>query len=646
MALSPWKAIFAGTWCIGLGEIFLQPSERAKFDIQDLQLQDEGAAANGLPVIEIDMYRAMTGTGIGKFTEEDDNLASLGGVLKYLMTEVIPEYDNAKNRWQRKYNIDTILRQRFKVKNKPLPASGTNFSVQFVDFGPFAAYDRGQSTNPGLDDAYLNQNGDWVGIQLNQDPGFANSMQEPLFWYSVGGFCPNLPWTKLPLPDGSTTARCTADKDFCQPKGTRKKPNDLCWANDNETIMGGLCENSTVGNSTTPEMDPTGETGCTYTYGLPLSVNLDKLTGILDQDCKGGRKCKNWWDFRQNCADESLQKMFDNHGNLVPAKNVSAGQEIFCVEYDMHPDCRGDCSNDICKKSEDYEVALPFWKGRCDPDMNLRRIEALAVALEIENADKTHQTVDEDILKQETTCASTPCSPSTYEGVSVGGPYCSRSFSGVCVVCFIRGAQQESSAHVDHPDCPFNILEIKDYGPKSSTPSLKCSSKKPSDSCCLYMPDSSSDACDGSDDPDDATLDTDGLALVARRCYREGNSSAMLAYAERVAKSLGGELNTTKDVEAWAYMQWSLAPTWNSNGESHHKTYDDFSKGVSSFFPASETTTTTTGIATTTTPAPHKGGIKGLYIVLAVVGVLVLGGGIAGICVCCRRRDEDYYEQA
>lgn len=450
----------------------------------DLFLASEVAQetlARALPVFQIDMYRAMSSGSVGTLTEENDDLASLGGVLKYMMTEVIPEYCNSQTRWIRKYGIDAIARERFKVKNKPFSTTaGSKYTPQLVDFGPFATFDQGQSTNPDLDVVYTQEIGDFVGIQINQDPGYAVFMQDPMFWYSVGGFCPNLPWSQMPHPDGQTTSRCVME-GMCDAKGSRDIPNAKCWENGGDVIMGGLCEDGQDVNNSVPEVDPTGESGCTYSYGKPLAVNLDDLTGITQQDCKGGRKCKDWFDFRQNCVDTSLQRMYQigGTGKIVPAKNISDGR-LFCVEFDTHPDCQHDCTSPRCQNSEDYEIAIPFWRGRCDPMANQRRVEALAAAAGIEGALKTHQIVDKDIIKLDATCADPQCAPSIIRGVSHGGPYCSRVFSGTCYNCHIRGASQQVPGFQNWPDCPYGVLRGTDYGPAASPgyPHPECKSAK------------------------------------------------------------------------------------------------------------------------------------------------------------------------
>ncbi len=52
--------------------------------------------------------------------EENINLASLGGLLKQVMTEIIVEGGNSVDRSQRKLGYDTVVRKRFKIKNKRL----------------------------------------------------------------------------------------------------------------------------------------------------------------------------------------------------------------------------------------------------------------------------------------------------------------------------------------------------------------------------------------------------------------------------------------------------------------------------------------------------------------------------------------------
>merc|ERR1719223_1954367 len=130
------------------------------------------------------------------------------------------------------------------------------------------------------------------------------------------------------------------------------------------------------------------------------------------------------------------------------------------------------------------------------------------------------------------------------ESKVLGGPYCSRDFSGMCIRCDIRGVDPgQASGYQGQPDCPYTILSTKDYSADEDRPT--CKTRNAGDSCCLYM----ADGCDGSDDPLKASLDTDGVAMIAYRCYKESSSEAMIKFAQRVAKEAGGVLNSSSALQ-------------------------------------------------------------------------------------------------
>lgn len=641
-------AALAGLSAALAADVFLESKVLVEDDWQDVIPELDPNVT--LPVFQVDMYRAMQSSAVDTFTEENDNLADLGGVLKYLHTEVTPEYCNSQNRWQRKYDIDTVAKQRFKVRNQPMSV-GQVCSAQNVDFGPFTTYDQGQSTNPQLDPAFKSEVGDWVGIQGATDPAFGSGKQHPLFWFSIGGFCPNLPWTQLPRPDGGTTARCSGPEKYCNPKGQTDSPNAACWKNNGDTLMGGLCEDGVDANNTVPSVDPQGKKGCVYTYGKASTVDLDELVGIKDMDC-GNRTCENWIDFRAHCTDKSLQRMYKigSKGTIIDLKNLSDGKPM-CIEYDAHPTCQHDCSDPMCQKSSDYEIAIPFWRNRCDPAANERRAEILALALGIKGATTTHQVVAEDIRKLDVTCSDKSCQPSIIDGASHGGPYCSRDFSSVCYNCHVRGVDpRQTPGYQLWPDCPFGILQGTDYGPSAQPgyPQPKCKTRSAGDSCCLYMGDG---GCDGSNDPDQATLDIDGLAMIGYRCYKEGTSSHMVKFAQRVATDLGGSLGSGGDIEDWAYSHWGVAPMYqNSDPSDPHKSFADFQSSVKDVMSTTPTPTPSPSPSpspsTSPKPSGGGGGNAGLIIGVVIAVLVVLGGGAAAFFFMRNRQgNQDAYQR-
>lgn len=293
-------------------------------------------------VTQVSMFRATESPSLGKWTLENNNLADIGGVLKYLHTEVIVEHELPSTRLIRKYNVDVIGKWNFQVKN-PAKILATNMVVS-TNFGPFVTYDYGQSTNPYFDDK-LPVYGDWVGAQTQEgDPRIEVDVH--MWWYSLGGFCPNLQHKE---------------------KGTHDAPNPQCMRYVDQPqvpIAGGKCSHG--------EAAPTGEAGCAYIYTDGGVVTVDQLAGLTALDC-GGHACSAWPEFRSSCTDPSLKRQFSQSGAIETTS--------YCVEYDITPACARDCKSDACQwliaSGAEIELGVPFWRGRCDAAANQRRREAL-----------------------------------------------------------------------------------------------------------------------------------------------------------------------------------------------------------------------------------------------------------------------------
>lgn len=596
----------------------------------------EATLAAGDGIQQVDLYRAMKGESAGVYTEENNDLASLGGVLKYLMTEILGESWQDQTRQTRKYGIDSVATRRYKIK--AIPQTVPACQELIPGFHRFATFDQGQSTNADLDPIFT-QCGDMVGYQSADVPQWAHPMQDPPFWFSVSGFCPNLPFQKLPITDATTkqtttTARCTNEL-LCEAKGSKAEPDAKCLKYGGDTgtqaLQGGLCTGADMPDSTVPTMDPTGEQGCVYTYGKHKLIDLDTISGIKDQNCTGGVKCKDWLDFRKNCADPTLRKMFNSvTGAVVDAKTPD--HTSFCTEYDVHPKCRGagNCTNQECKDlKQDSEIGLPFWKGICDPKANQRRLEAMAAVVGIEGAQTRHQLVNQDILDLQTTC-----SPSTNAqcrvslggtSLSVGGPYCSRAFAGICYVCRIRNVKG-GVLDVSKPRCPFDVLRLNDY---KDVGQPECNSKKASDECCLYA---SEPSCDGlTKDPWQAPLDMDGLAMMVYYSWNlTDNATRMKYFMQRVAGGANYDIDLDKtEVNDFAYRAWDSAFTWADQGG-----YAAFVEGVKALGTAKATVTMTATITTTTAAPgtdPSAAGAAGMPAwawVLIILGILIAVGAL------------------
>ena len=181
-----------------------------------------------------------------------------------------------------------MRRQRFKVRNSDLSMHGS----PFMDFQQFVTYDRGVATNPSQL-PLIHEKGDFVGMQpgcaLGRcDPRYPSDV--PYLWFSVGNWCPNLPFEE---------------------KGGRASPNPQCLTGPGGGYLaGGLCPGGRDDDNVVPVAEPTGQPGCAYSYGRSELVRLDEVAGIGGEDC-GGRSCHHWMDFRWNCTNPDLRRRFD-----------------------------------------------------------------------------------------------------------------------------------------------------------------------------------------------------------------------------------------------------------------------------------------------------------------------------------------------
>jgi hypothetical protein len=453
-----------------------------------------GLAARGRSagvVVDIDFFRAMGNRDANAFTEENDDMADLTGVIKYIHTEVIAEHIIGNpDRNARKYGIDVIVNWRFKLQNTPglLQNAGHN-----VDFGNFLAFDLGQDTDVSLmGDKTVQQWGDYVGIQNQVDARYPTMGN--FYWFDVSGFCPNLPWSCTrgwyPPCDHpmAPTARCTIDEP-CPGKGNSTHPSEKCirYFASGEVAKGGLCsrDDETV--------IPTGEPGCVYNYmrSTVKKINLDVIAGLNEVECRGRdavtRKCNGFYDFRKNCTDHMLKRMFAGDGTVL--NNVG-----FCVEYDIHPACVNKCDDPKCLAARQsgaiIELGVPFWQGRCSAENNQVRHELFADAFGIEGALTKHANTNADILAKPAACGKRGYGTCNPDGSGeVGGPYCTRHVSGVCTMCYIPGTLRVYPDADATPICPTDILDYPDYQGLNEPKCKQADAEgnlHAKDLCCLY----------------------------------------------------------------------------------------------------------------------------------------------------------------
>lgn len=211
------------------------------------------------------MYRAQ---GKEDYPVENDNLASLAGVMWYLHHEVVGSRP-------RKFHIERILRYKVTMKNTKAYFKHTN-----RQFGPFVAFDNG--TAKALPTEDLRKYGFVVGCQIvdpnilayvptrEEQPG-CHPRDAPICragkWYSLPGPCPQ---------------QTSAEKS---PECRAKWP-------------GGRCPSAVV----------TGDRDCTYWVEFAGQISLDELEGIDDYNA--------WW----------LTK--NSKGGVVPNKNIEYSEHL------------------------------------------------------------------------------------------------------------------------------------------------------------------------------------------------------------------------------------------------------------------------------------------------------------------------------
>jgi len=543
------------------------------------------------PVVEVYFYRGQEWDGnAGQYMLENVDMADLSGVLQYIHREIITEHQigsidkvSGEARMARKYDISHILEYRFLVRN-PLSQS----RVQ-QDFHGYETYDFAQASNLGH----------WRGLSVSDHVGVQRQSNKyvpfvnPTYWFSLSGFCPNLPYTR-----DAITAVCTEDmrtllgtcssKYDALSKGcaapnmpSEAKHKCLCY-NDQATsvVWGGLCGATEDRAPPTELKVPTGQRGCTYSYvATPSVLSLDELTGITKETCGGGRPCVDYADFRANCDNREYRKRFSPLG-AEKAANV-------CVEYDLHPDCaQMGCDSPQCQRSSRKELGLPFWRGRCDAEANSGRAEKAAKLFGIPDADENHIITHPPSPEYEKVPCNRgknlECQPNTITGEQ----HCTRAWSGVCTACRVAGFRKPALV-LQQAMCPWDVLKL--YPDASSA---HCKSQKASEVCCLYF---------GSCQPAGDSLNDDSFAEV----MFSKDTATVKAFMARVASELLGvsasDIAAKDDVlSAQAYWAWGQSPV-SKFIENEVITLKSLTDKLNEVFPGSKVYTTTTTTTTTTT---------------------------------------------
>lgn len=645
-------------------------------------------------VREIYMYRATKDPTKNPYVMENVDMADLVGAMKYVHSEVIAEHTiSIPDRTARKYNIDTIARWRVLVQNPGVITGMNQAPMIFADFGPFITFDYGQATNEEPR-KLLERLGDFVGAQQNSGDGFV--YDEPYFWFSLPGFCPNLPyrctngWTDPDQGGGEKcehepaihTAMCLAPPNKpgpCPSKGTREKPRFIegnrrvsCTPVPFGTVLqGGLCGSHTGKTEDVRLQEPAGIPGCVYSYDPKevTEVKLDDLVGLKNEDC-GGRMCKNWLDFRNACTNKAYKQKFEN---TMPPE---VRQTDFCVEYDIHPACARSCTDPACLEvAEDKrELGLPFWKGRCNAAANRERMEGLAHLFGVPGALDKHQVLQPPTKDfQVQICdrsidgfhpggmakGTLQCKPNTPMDLFGGGPFCTRAWGGVCRTCRIEGMKHEFPDKAQ-PACPLDVLKPAEYAkkvPLHCKNGACCLSNKPSEKCCLYF-----DTCHikladvpaaitgkTADGKYEVPLDEELAELVDAK----HDTAVALSFLKRVASEFGNVKDA--DIEAkvpeltkLAYKSWGTAPKVGS-ADLLEKAKQDIVGILPNAGPTPPPTEPPATPAPTPAPAPPPappasgdsgdgGGGGGIWIVLIIL-LLLGGGGAAFFMMQKKKRD-------
>jgi len=406
-----------------------------------------GVALVNFTGIKLDLYRALRAADTRKSFENED-FASLPGVMSYIQTEVVAEHSSCNTDYGKKkpdrrrsrcHKIDSIVQARFYVKNPDKLIDKVGSIDHLVDFGWHNAFSNGEAM---LEGKQIKKYGDFVGARRHRDGRFPTTV--PNYWFSLSGPCPNRIWKKKFKKRGHPSSGLR--------RGCAKYLHK--YLHKSGYIKGGLC----------PGTLPTGKAGCSYNYVLPSAsdlVNLDELAGITREDC-GKRKCKDWGDFRKNCTNKAYKRRF----NYNRRRDVTVEHSKVCVEYDVHWQCAGNWDAEECHEipEDKREIGLPYWRGRGLTLPNMQRIEQLAGLFGIQGARTRHNLVADSVRANFSTCLVGDEDHMCHPQLNEGGMYCSRQWAGVCQPCYVPGTAEVYSRAQEDPACPWTFFEDnKDY---------------------------------------------------------------------------------------------------------------------------------------------------------------------------------------
>jgi len=203
--------------------------------------------ATGPQLLTFYAYRAQDDI---EYHTENNNLADLAGVLKYVHYEVVNSQvrDERLGTCMRHYGITRIVRFRLSMFNPPAIFNG--FGQLRPQFGPFVAFDQGRCTSCVDQNANIfdHRGGYFVGCQKQKQSTYHYT--DNAVWYSLPGRCPSQVWARK---------------------------TDLC----KKLQPGGECEKG---------RQPDGSPSCTWSIEQMGEVRLDELTGLTNysQFCKLG----------------------------------------------------------------------------------------------------------------------------------------------------------------------------------------------------------------------------------------------------------------------------------------------------------------------------------------------------------------------
>jgi len=582
----------------------------------------------GAATSRLNMYRVLKKPAEPTKSLSNANLGDILGILNYIEQRIIVEHVVADpTRKARAFGINAIAKYDVTFKN---PEGLNDGGVP--GFGMTGSFEFGAMTTQNVLEEVARV-GDYVGAsRLYNQEMYA---YHEWYWFTVTGFCPNLPEQCITPFEGCEETEPPMEPATCKPKGCAGKaegakegakcPADklaghdflkddvlkrsccLHYKDKQEVVRGGQCN---------AKSSPTGEHGCVFQVSPLTDANyvlLDDVVGITKLRCKTNedgvvRDCKDWYDWRTNCDDPDgkYKRKFTCTGAChgvcnafcLTAENVEIEKTEECIEYDLHPFCQDNapdhCGSEKCQalKPEERELGLPYWRGRCDAASNQRRAEGFAVLFLGDAVRGKHSLLDKSVFESNPDCGDQMFCTANGNG----GPYCTRTFAGLCSQCYIPGTEPsygEAAAHTSV--CPYSVFTEPGMHPHDET---TCKSDKPEDLCCLYGIPGQKCGTGGND--------LSGYMLAASLQDTEKMENFLRIYAAEV---LGAVVADEERFRQIAYSAWSAQPPirpspvpWKEQLENvWHQLEEKLSTDPSLEQTTKTTTTATTSTATTST---------------------------------------------